>query len=57
MKSECSDLARLQELQEQARGVPGSYDFDIIDCPTHLKFLRDIESELKGLDSVSWDLL
>jgi len=57
MKSECSNLVRLCELQDQARGIPGSYDFDASDNPIELKFLRDIESELQGLDSVSWDLL
>jgi hypothetical protein len=39
------------------RGVPGSYDFDTIDNPIHLKFLRDIEDELQGLNPISWDLL
>jgi len=57
MKSGRSNLARLYELQDQARGLPGCYDFDASDNPMHLKFLRDIESELQGLDSVSWDLL
>jgi hypothetical protein len=57
MKSECSDLARLYELQDQARGLSGSYDFDARDNPIHLKHLRDVEADLQGLDPASWGLL
>jgi hypothetical protein len=57
MKSRRSDLARLYELGDEAGGSPGSYDFDVGDNRIHLKFLRDLENELQGLDSASWDLL
>jgi hypothetical protein len=57
MKSTRNDLARLSDLQDHARRLPGSYDFDATDNPIHLKFLRGVEADLRGLDPTSWGLL
>ena len=53
------ELPRLYELRDAVQNLQSSdaYNFDAGDNPVKLKHLRDVEADLQGLDSASWDYL
>jgi hypothetical protein len=51
------ELPRIYELWKQSYEASDAYDFEIKDDPSQAKHLRDIESELQGLDVASWERL
>jgi hypothetical protein len=53
------ELPRLYELRDQLQNLSSrdAYNFEIGDNRIKLKHFRDIEADLQGLDSVSWDCL
>jgi hypothetical protein len=54
-----SEFPRLCQLRDKLPKLPSNnaYNFDVQDNAIKLKHFRDIEAELQGLDSRSWDQL